>query len=350
MIADCPNCQTKFNVDEGRVSDAGSKVRCSVCKHIFTIHKPAAQEPQGPPAAQEDDFGLEGMDLDAGDDFDLSALDEDGEAGLSDDLDLGGEDEGPRLSDIEEDGFEFEALGQGVDSAEADLSSEPEEDELGVSHEFGELDEDDEAGFFGSGDDDETVILPQSPAAQAPRPRGRFLTLLLLLLLFVLAGAAVFYYQPSLVLGLFDKQARVAAKDPSGARMIALDQNQVKHQLVINGLAGELHVITGQVKNAYDQPRSFIQLKVDITDKTGKILASSTVYAGNVVDIEGLARLPMTVIKPALSQRAGMNNANVNIPPGRLVEFMAVLDRVPNTAASYNVTVLGSQPADRPGN
>ena len=46
MIVQCEKCETKFNVDEGRIKDGGSKVRCSQCKNIFMIYKPEAVEPE----------------------------------------------------------------------------------------------------------------------------------------------------------------------------------------------------------------------------------------------------------------------------------------------------------------
>ncbi len=44
MIITCPECLTKFHLDEDRVSDGGAKVRCSRCQHIFQVQKPASPE------------------------------------------------------------------------------------------------------------------------------------------------------------------------------------------------------------------------------------------------------------------------------------------------------------------
>jgi len=46
MIITCPQCLTKFNLEDGRVPDGGAKVRCSKCQHIFQARK----EPLGQPA------------------------------------------------------------------------------------------------------------------------------------------------------------------------------------------------------------------------------------------------------------------------------------------------------------
>ena len=39
MIIQCEQCQTKFRLDDSRVKNAGVKVRCAKCKHIFTVKK-----------------------------------------------------------------------------------------------------------------------------------------------------------------------------------------------------------------------------------------------------------------------------------------------------------------------
>jgi len=39
MIIQCEKCQTKFRLDDSRVTDKGVKVRCTKCKHVFTVRK-----------------------------------------------------------------------------------------------------------------------------------------------------------------------------------------------------------------------------------------------------------------------------------------------------------------------
>lgn len=38
MIITCPQCETKYRISEDKLKPKGSKVRCSVCNHIFTIY------------------------------------------------------------------------------------------------------------------------------------------------------------------------------------------------------------------------------------------------------------------------------------------------------------------------
>ena len=40
MIIECEKCHGKFNLDESLLKETGSKVRCSSCKHVFTVFPP----------------------------------------------------------------------------------------------------------------------------------------------------------------------------------------------------------------------------------------------------------------------------------------------------------------------
>jgi predicted Zn finger-like uncharacterized protein len=47
MIITCEECDTSFNLDDKVVKPSGSKVRCSQCRHVFTVH------PSAVPAADQ---------------------------------------------------------------------------------------------------------------------------------------------------------------------------------------------------------------------------------------------------------------------------------------------------------
>jgi predicted Zn finger-like uncharacterized protein len=56
MIITCEQCKTAFNLDESLLKPAGSKVRCSKCRYIFTAFPPMppAEAPAAEPTAEED--------------------------------------------------------------------------------------------------------------------------------------------------------------------------------------------------------------------------------------------------------------------------------------------------------
>ena len=48
MIIKCEQCQTKFRLDDSKVTDKGVKVRCAKCKHVFTVQNelPKTEQPE----------------------------------------------------------------------------------------------------------------------------------------------------------------------------------------------------------------------------------------------------------------------------------------------------------------
>ena len=40
MDIQCEKCRTVFNINETLMKEGGSKVRCSVCRHVFTAYPP----------------------------------------------------------------------------------------------------------------------------------------------------------------------------------------------------------------------------------------------------------------------------------------------------------------------
>ncbi len=54
MILTCPECSTKFRLDDNRVPSAGAKVRCSRCQYIFQVERPKSELPApAPPPLRE---------------------------------------------------------------------------------------------------------------------------------------------------------------------------------------------------------------------------------------------------------------------------------------------------------
>ena len=49
-IIACEKCRSKFNLDESLLSQKGSKVRCSLCKHVFTAYLQEPSRPQPEPS------------------------------------------------------------------------------------------------------------------------------------------------------------------------------------------------------------------------------------------------------------------------------------------------------------
>ncbi|CCK81907.1 zinc-ribbon domain-containing protein [Desulfobacula toluolica] len=116
MIITCTKCSTSFKLDDSLVKPGGSKVRCSVCKDIFTAYPLPAETEQAPEESQ--DFNLEfdpddEKNIEDTSDFETEDIDfslNDSDLSMeSPDLKIEGTDFEPQELDLEtDDDFSFE--------------------------------------------------------------------------------------------------------------------------------------------------------------------------------------------------------------------------------------------------
>jgi predicted Zn finger-like uncharacterized protein len=146
MIITCNKCSTSFSLDDLLVKEEGSKVRCSVCKNIFTVFPGPGEAKQEPQALSgltlesdgddafdaSDDFGIHDNDLvleepsiideDVGDDDADDFSFEDDEFKFDDHKDPQGPEPDDESLEFEDDDIEFE--------------TEPDEDSDGIEFEL----------------------------------------------------------------------------------------------------------------------------------------------------------------------------------------------------------------------
>lgn len=143
MLVTCEACESKFNLDDSLVKETGSKVRCSQCRHVFTVfpqapdqavetvppieQQPAAESSEG--VEEPLDFDLFGSE-DEQEDEDLSLED----FGLMDDDASGSVQAAPEES-VAEEVITPEDLGFGEDVGAEERVSEPVEQPDGTAAE-----------------------------------------------------------------------------------------------------------------------------------------------------------------------------------------------------------------------
>ena len=52
MIIQCEKCRTNFELDDSSLREDGSKVRCSICKHIFMVYPTSQVMPEEAPTVE----------------------------------------------------------------------------------------------------------------------------------------------------------------------------------------------------------------------------------------------------------------------------------------------------------
>ena len=209
---------------------------------------------------------------------------------------------------------------------------------------------------------EETVAIPESKpdvdTAEAPMPetepaapstpvkpvkKGMSKSLVFLLIIAILGGGGygTFYLlqQNGIDIPFISDYLKPKVQDPGNLKLTTYDINS---KFVDNANVGKLFVITGKVKNGYEQNRGMITLSGKIFS-TGKVpVNQERVYCGNIMSDLELANLEWDKIKARLSNRLGDNRSNVKVEPGESIPFMVVFSGLPEDLEEFTIEVTGS--------
>lgn len=154
MIVTCANCQTKYNLPDGKIPEGGAKVKCSKCSHVFKVEPPtvATLEDEVENLLEEES---QAPDTSAGDEFDETF----DEVAAAEGAAAEEPEEEPAGEPVEE-SFE-EPVEEPVEEPEDDLFAEAPEDETPAEEGLGDVsDMDDNLGdlFDDVGADEEEPV------------------------------------------------------------------------------------------------------------------------------------------------------------------------------------------------
>jgi len=387
MIVTCENCNTRFNLDENLIKESGSKVRCSKCNHIFTVHKSVpVEEPE--PAVELEEAPADFPDSPEAPLSSLEAEDAPEEAAMVSeeapeealDLDLSEAEEEPAEEEIppEAIGLEEEPAAEEPTLAEEELALEetPEAMEMETVIEEAEAKEELEEELADAisveslegAEEEETEQLerkqqvqqieeelmppPVAPVAEKePRARRRISTpFMIVLALVLLAGGAFAAYRllKSLDVKIPFLESLAGAPesatiDPGNLRILLLDQ-LIRSEFVENRTAGRLFVIKGKVRNDYPEARNFIMVRGTLYSNDGETVDKKTIYCGNALSDTDLKALDKATIDRRLRNRFGDKRSNFSVPSGKVIPFVVVFSDLPKDLGEFSVEVVSSAP------
>ena len=293
MRVQCPECNTKYNLDEQRLGPGGSKVRCTRCQHVFMAFKP-------------------GMPVD-----EPKAASQSTKSTITDSF----EDE---LAAMFEHKKPAPAAKAPVDEKMlADLQGAFQQPLIESTGKHDGLDED------------------QQP--QKNKSGKVWSVLFVLLALLLAAGAGIYFLKPSLIgLPTPDPTAPVQPEAPTkeGVAQIALEN--VRQYFVPNDKEGQLFIIEGKAVNRFAEPRELIRLKASLFDKQGVEVAAQEFMCGNVVSLYQLQVSTRQDIEAALAAKVGILTNNTNVQPGSSVPFMVVFFKAPDSVEEFGLEVIQS--------
>lgn len=309
MVVECPECGTRFSLEESRISGATAQVRCSRCRSVFRINR--AGQVVAPPrkpaaAAPEESFPAPG---------------------------LGEEISAPPTA-------------EGVEPP-------PVAEEVGVSE---------EAASEGLA---ETTA--QAPAP--PKKRRLWLWLVVLLLTAIILGGLgwwILQWQPPEPAAP-DTQAGPSAPAPlvvspspppvpaADLQDLPVDWAQARYKGLVNAQGEQLLVIRGEVANEGEAVRGPIRVKAILTDAQHQPMKEEVVYTGTTLTDEELRTLYPKKIKDWLDQPGGRSQEQ-ELKPGEKQAFTVVFSKVPANLAEIQAgfqlvvvegPVVGGEPAPK---
>lgn len=369
MIIQCPKCLAKFKLDDSKIKDEGSKVRCAKCKEVFLVTKeepaplpPPPPQPEMPAEKQEFDFSTfsapseekEEAPFGFGGGFEEEPKKE--ETGFS----FGGMGVGKQKEEEKEAATEWGAMSYGeVSLPGAEAAAYKAEDAT-----FGEFEFKETPGF--EAPHEETPVPPASapspPAegkvafeGEAPEkgdfaeekfPKGFEEELFageakkekkgfsLKTALLVIAACAV------IAIPLWYLWSKYTSAQTGEIALAELNGYYTQ-----NAEAGNIFVITGRAINNTNKARSFFQVKGILFNKKGENVAQKEVFCGNIFSVKEIATLPRAKIEADLKNKVGSSLSNINLAPGKSVPFMIVFFDLPAEMNEFSVEVTGSQVA-----
>lgn len=280
MIVQCPNCDTKYRLDETLLGKDGEQVRCIRCGHVFRVHPPQPDDEIN--VVQDEDFDwLKDMDVAGGVEKE------------EDEVPAPAEDFGP--------GYEKK---NGAIAVEIP-SSEPKRTRAltwvmiaiavvslisGVVLYFPEL-QNTVRSWFGS---------------EAPE--------------------------------------EVRQEQHLGEEQISLISLQnVRQYFVSNEKIGQLFVIEGKARNGFSSPMELIKIEANLFDAQGEVVERRELLAGNTVSLFQLQILSEEELQAALQAKVGILSNNTNLRPGMDVPFMVVFPNPPESVQEYGLKVIEAQ-------
>ncbi len=345
MIIECERCHTKFNLDENLLKETGSKVRCSICKHIFTAFPPKPEIEIEKDSTER----LEEQEI-------VPPEEAPKEEGVVPDVDKTIVTEAVEGLRQEEEGIEaisFEDISQ-LDSG---LIKE-EEEEVKIDVDVAEAMEraariEEEILAREEEEKGEKIEETEKPAKTRPiikkRRRSKlWITILLIVLLLVGAAAALIVFKPDFLpesLPLFKKHlSKEQVFDMGNKRLSFKDLNG---SFVNLKKAGKLFLVKGLVVNNYPDKRNYIRIKSNILDSKSKVVKSKIAFAGNPINDKELQSLSIEEINKRLMNKFGKNKINTNILPGSSIPFMIIFSDLPEDISEFTVEAISSFPAKK---
>jgi predicted Zn finger-like uncharacterized protein len=339
MIVQCKKCRTKYRFDESLIDGEGVWTRCSRCKVLFFLDKPATEEIVYPTVGVTDTGGIRVDPLEKK----RAPVENDAEPDFT------------QTSKSFAEGYEEKpgapemAHSEPIRMEERDSGLKNEEAEKDTIESERDILKSDEAEGLKEQKVEEKAQKPES-AKRSARSNGKQWVYLLVLL--VLGGVYLWFFSEvgrqaadftsSAVSTLFEKihGADLKKEDVGPAQV---DLADVRQRLVANGALGIIRVVEGTAINQSSHPMTRIRVMGKIVGDGGVLLDERESYCGNLLTGDELTAMTEEQFQRELSNPQGSDVSNDRIVPKGQIPFMIVFTREPMGVVKTYVVPSGAE-------
>lgn len=195
----------------------------------------------------------------------------------------------------------------------------------------------------------EETIIATEPPPQPPKKKKILVPAIISLLVILLAAGGYAYFigidQIGIRLPFISGSGRTELPNNEKNKVMPV-KNSIHGRFLNNTEAGNLFVITGQVKNTSSQPQGFIKVTGTLITKDNATTIPKTVYCGNTLSDIELSHTTITEVNQRLLKRTGDKQSNARIEPGSEIPFMIVFSNLPDNLENFTVEVSDYLPIE----
>ncbi|MBF0495840.1 MAG: zinc-ribbon domain-containing protein [Deltaproteobacteria bacterium] len=333
MVVQCPSCDTRYKIDDAKLKEGGTKLRCSNCNHMFTFKKETlaaarSAAPPPPPPSSKSKYPEPSPRKERSSIFD------------DDDLALGKDDWPPR------DYRPGASRGDNLSKSESVLERELDKELFGPGEDDEYLDRN--RDYLEKNIDEEIDDFPPVPRKKKTSPLRKIMLWVGVGVVIMFLGAlGTFFYLTGKVPGK-NSPGFLAKSAPSETELVKnISIVDTKERTITNKSAGSLFVIEGRVSNGTKVSLNYIRVKGILFDKSAVQVDAKEVYAGNKLGDEALASMPLKDIIDTLNRKEGENKVNTDVKIQADIPFQIVFAKDISGLSEYRVEVISALPAGK---
>jgi predicted Zn finger-like uncharacterized protein len=326
MIITCEKCATRFRLDKSLLQIEGSRVRCSLCKHVFTAFPPLTHAADSGARSPSDPDGLSAPPQEK----------------VTESRD-------PETEDVTSDAPGFDDTGVEAENEKTIDTDAP--DRFTPSRDVPPPPRRPARASLIQPLDPEGSLTGFAEPSSRKKSVLKVPALVLVLIFFLAAGGYIAagslgYKIPFLPAIQIQQYLPQKASEPLPAPDPVPDQKTVTGRFLTNDTAGELFIITGRIENPSQVPYRRIQVKGTLFQKEKTAAITQTAICGNVVPEAVLKTGTISDILDQLQSPREMTDINAVVMPGSSVPFMLVFSDLPHNLENFTVEVVGFEKTD----